>query len=225
MQQIIEDHLKNLNNDKIVKTEQFKYINSLMKLPYSKRLYILSKSPIIKGFTSEHNYSKNVYLIQGYIVKKVIEPTSFGNFVFWNEVNALKRLLKFPHFPKLLAYDPFNLVIYMTYCGEVANSLNLPEDWTAQLNNIRKILKYINLNSNDMLGRNTCILDNKLYIIDFGLSTQFPKNIDMSIFKLANELNNIRNSPIHSNHNADKINNTKLSGGETIKHKFTRKFR
>jgi hypothetical protein len=220
-EKIKEEHLKLLKNDKIVKMEQFKYIKELMKLSYGKRLHILSKSPIIKGFTSDHNYSRHVCLIQGFIVKKIIEPTSFGNFVFWNEVNALKKLLKYPHFPKLLAYDSFNLVIYMSYCGNVADSSNLPDDWPEQLNNIRNILKLINVNSNDMLVRNTCIFDGRIHIIDFGLTTQFPKNIDVSINKLAVELNqlmNIKNINNINNMHISKSNvNSGLSKGEIVK--------
>ncbi len=221
-EKIKDDHLKLLNNDKIVKTEQFKYIKELMKLSYGKRLHILSKSPIIKGFTSEHNYSRYVCLIQGFVVKKIIEPTSFGNFVFWNEVNALKKLLKYPHFPKLLAYDSFNLVIYMSYCGNVADSSNLPDDWVEQLNNIRKILKYLNVNSNDMLVRNTCILDGKIHIIDFGLTTQFPKDIDTSINKLAVELNQLKN--INNMYISKSNVNSGFSKGEIVRRQVTGKF-
>lgn len=185
---IKEEHLKYFNNDKIVKQEQYKYINHLLNMSYVKRLYVLSRGITIKEFTSEHNHSKHVHLMQGYVVRKTIEPTSFGNFVFWNEVNALKKLLKYPHFPKLLAYDSYNLVIYMTYCGNVVNSENLPVDWMEQVNVIKTILKSVDVNSNDMLLRNTCVLDSKIYIIDFGLTSQFVKSIDISVNKLAAEM-------------------------------------
>jgi hypothetical protein len=184
----IKNLRKMLNDDKTVRKEQATYIGELLKLPFRKRLDKLKQSSIIKEFKSEHNHSDKVYLIDGFVVKKQIEQTSMGNHLFWNEVNALKKLLPYNHFPKIIAYDAYSLVIYMSYCGELVDHKNLPNNWRQQLETIKSYLYEAGVNSNDMILRNTCILDGRVNIIDFGMPSMFKKDVAHSMTNLYNRM-------------------------------------
>ncbi len=184
----VEFYQKMLGDDKLIREEQFKFLIELHKIPEINRLNYLYNLGVVKEFNAEHNYSKKVVLLEGFIVKKMIDHTSFGNFVFWNEVKSLRKLLQYKHFPKLIAYDSYNLIIYMSYCGNMINSSNLPSNWLEQMTEIKNELVKADVNSNDMLVRNTCVLDNRIYIIDFGLDTIFRKNIDTTVSKLVGQL-------------------------------------
>lgn len=230
-----EDEIKKkyseiMKDEKQIKLEQVKYISKIKDLPNSIKLNILSKLVSIKEFNAEHNYSKKVVLLEGFIVRKVVEQTSFGNFLFHNEIRSLNKLLPYPNFPKLIAFDPDRLLIYMSYCGEMINNCNLPIDWRQQLVLIKNNLIKADVNSNDMLLRNTCILDNKIHIIDFGLDTIFRKNVDYSISKLARELlllenKNKNNSQKQNTNNPQKqninisINENEKNNNKNIKNK------
>jgi hypothetical protein len=186
--EIIEYHQQILKNDTEVKREQFRYCQKILKMPFLVRLQLLSQSNTIKEFNAEHNHSDKVILIEGFIVKKQLEQTSMGNFMFWNEVNSLRKLLSYTHFPKLIAYNQDSLTIYMTYCGSEVSPFNLPSNWKQQLENIKNQLYEADVNSNDMILRNTCILDNKIYIIDFGMHSLFKKDVAQSMVNLYNRM-------------------------------------
>jgi hypothetical protein len=200
-QQIVDHHRKILINDKEIKKEQFKYCQNIVKMPLLVRLEILSQSNIIKEFKSEHNHSDTVTLLEGFIVKKQLEQTSMGNFMFWNEVNSLRKLLPYTHFPKLIAYNQNSLTIYMTYCGDAVTPSNLPSNWRQQLENIKNELYAADVNSNDMILRNTCILDNKIYIIDFGMHSLFKKDVAESMINLYNRMHMIESKKQNKNSN------------------------
>ena len=173
------NYWKEIGNDpKNLLKYQYQFINKISKLKGSERLAALDSLDVIKEFTAEHHYSNKVLLCENFIVKKYCQQDSFGFFMFKNEVKSLKRLLCFPHFPKIIASDPNRLIIYMTYCGDMINQTNLPEDWRDQFEIIKKILGKTGVNSNDMLLRNTCVLDNKIHAIDFGLDTIFGRSLD-----------------------------------------------
>jgi tRNA A-37 threonylcarbamoyl transferase component Bud32 len=114
--------------------------------------------------------------------------------MFTNEINALSKLRGYPHFPHLIAYDPKNLIIYMTYCGGLLTSENLPNNWRDQIHNIKEIMMTLNINSNDMLTRNTCCLNGEIKIIDFGLHTIFGRTIEEVIGDLYNNINILSSS-------------------------------
>ncbi len=154
-------------------------------------LNYLNKLPDIYRFNSEHTLSDKVTLIEGFIVKKICQHNSFGNYVFWNEVKALHKLRGYPHFPYLYAYDPNNLIIYMSYCGRLISSDNLPINWKEQIEEISIIMKTLKVNSNDMLLRNICCLNGEIKIIDFGLHTIFGKTIETVLNELYSNLNTL----------------------------------
>jgi len=199
----IINYWKNIgkNDEEIIKS-QHKFINMIIKLDYDSRLKILEEQTIIKEFVAEHNYSKKVVLLEHFIVKKYC--SSF--FTFNNEVNSLRKLMrvislpeiiKYSHFPKLIAFDINRLIIYMTYCGEMLSRSNLPSDWREQFERIRKIMAFANVNSNDMLLRNTCVLNNQIHIIDFGLDTIFGRNLEETTNKFYHRLSELKGS--HNN--------------------------
>jgi tRNA A-37 threonylcarbamoyl transferase component Bud32 len=182
----------NLEDFSNIKDNQNKIINKLSSFKNTKEqlLFLSSLRPIYK-FTSEHTNSDIVVLLEGYIVKKKCFANSLGNYMFWNEVKALVKLDGYPHFPKIIAYDPNSLTIYMSYCGKNISSLNLPLNWKEQVKEICEIMETLNVNSNDMLLRNVCCLNGEIKIIDFGLHTIFGKTIKENIADLINNLNSL----------------------------------
>jgi len=175
------DMIKQKNNELFVALSNIKTKEGILNY--------LNNLKDIHKFTSEHTNSDKVSLIEGYIVKKVCINNSLGNYMFNNEINALSKLRGYPHFPHLIAYDQRNLIIYMTYCGSLLTSENLPNNWRDQIHDIKEIMLSLNINSNDMLMRNTCCLDGEIKIIDFGLHTIFGRTIEEVIGDLYNNIN------------------------------------
>ena len=161
----------------LVSNIQYNYLLKLNPLNMSNRLELLRQLKHIEYFENEHNYSKSVELLENYIVKKTLKYNTLGYYLFKNEVNALIKLSQYSHFPKIIAYDLKNLIIYMSYCGEQITNNNIPVNWREQFKEIKHILEISGVNSNDMLLRNTCVLKDIIYIIDFGLHSIFNENI------------------------------------------------
>ena len=98
---------------------------------------------------------------------------------FYNEINALLLLNDYKHFPKLLAYDDDTNCIFINYCGIPLSNENIPYNWNNQLLTIINNLKDKNMYHNDMMcrmnpknGGNFCVMNNILYLIDFGWATR-----------------------------------------------------
>lgn len=180
------DMIKQKNNELFVSLSNIKTKEGVLQ--YMNNLKDIHK------FTSEHTNSDKVTLIEGFIVKKICMNNSLGNYMFTNEINALSKLRNYPHFPHLIAYDPKNLIIYMTYCGGLLTSENLPNNWRDQIHDIKEIMMTLNINSNDMLMRNTCCLNGEIKIIDFGLHTIFGRTIEEVIGDLYNNINILNSS-------------------------------
>lgn len=182
------NNTKILDNDKTICNKMNTFLGQLHRLNIQKRLEILTKLPIIKTFNNEHNYSKSVDLLENYIVRKTLPYTALGYHLFNNEIKALIKLSNYSHFPQLIAFDTQRLTIYMTYCGCELSSSNIPENWLEQFKEIKHVLETMKVNSNDMLIRNTCILDNKIYIIDFGLDNIYNDSIKVVLNKFLSRL-------------------------------------
>lgn len=180
------DMVRHKNNELYLKLSNLKTKEEILK-------YLASLKDI-HHFTSIHTNSDKVSIVEGFIVKKICLNNSLGNYMFWNEINALTKLRGYPHFPHLIAYDPNSLIIYMTYCGNLLSSDNLPNNWKEQIHEIKEILNGLNINSNDMLLRNTCCFDGEIKIIDFGLHTIFGRTIDEVIADLYNNINILSSS-------------------------------
>ena len=132
---------------------KFKGWNNRQRLDY------LGQRKVLRRFRDANVYSKGVYLLDNGIVAKHLDPNMSG-FVLWkNEINALKRVLGEIHFPQLIAADPVNLIIYMTYCGpSLASGARVPQNWRAQAENIKQSLVKKQMNPNDILPRNIILL-------------------------------------------------------------------
>ena len=153
------------------------------------RLKYLHSKKFMKEFREEHNYSLSVILLDGYIVKKTMKNTRMGHHMLNNEIQSLSKLVSYKHFPKLYGYD--GLSIYMSYCGEKITSSNIPDDWKEQIIEIKDVLNKVNVNPDDMIQRNVCVLNGIINIIDFGLNTQFTAPVNESINKLYRLLENL----------------------------------
>lgn len=136
-----------------------------------KRISYIAKKRVVKKFASQNIYSKGVYLLDNFLVAKHL-PANMSGYVFWkNEINALKRVYGNPHFPQIVAADPRNLIIYMTYCGpSLEEGAKIPDNWRQQAQTINQFLISKQLNPNDILPRNVCVLGGVIRVIDFGLA-------------------------------------------------------
>ena len=150
-----------------------------------KRLEYISKRKVLRKFQNQNIYSNGVFLLDNFFVAKKLHNNMNG-YVFWkNEINSLKRVVGNNHFPQLIAADPRNLIIYMTYCGKTIEHMDRPPvNWKQQVNEIKKILIRKQLNPNDILPRNVCCLNGEIKLIDFGLSNARYSEIITSINKL-----------------------------------------
>lgn len=190
-----EEENTNIHNEQEIIKIILEQLNIFYKLQPQHRINFLKSKNILKEFKEIHNYSLGVYLLEGYIVKKTIKNNAMGSYMLRNEVNGLSKLNRFNHFPKLLGY--FNNSIYMTYCGEKITSENIPDNWEDQVNEIEISLIEAKTNPDDMIQRNICVLNNVIYIIDFGLNTNFSSPINITIKKLYNLLNNLYKNKYH----------------------------
>ena len=222
-QKIRQEHQKKvkmyidlLKTPTLAKTKQKEFLYKLSKMNQQEKLTFLSNLAVIKEFSNEHNHSDKVVLLEGFIVRKHCQIDSFGNYMFQNEIRALSKVSPYPHFPILVAYDPYNLIIYMTYCGETLDISNIPLNWKLQFDEISEILEVLGVNSNDMLLRNTCVFNGEISIIDFGLATQFGRDLHtvlkefylrLSSINNINNINNIKrkvlDNSVENNYNND----------------------
>ena len=201
---VSETNKIDLENYKLIKDEIKKTINVLSQIKNKRlRLNYLENLKTVYKFNNEHSNSLEVCLLEGYVVKKKCFGTSLGNYMFKNEVSALIKLNGYPHFPILFEYDPEKLIIYMSYCGNTISSQNISVNWKEQFNEISEIMTVLKVNSNDMIPRNICCLDNEIKIIDFGLHTIFGKTIKEVLNDLYGQLSNINNKNQNQNNNLE----------------------
>lgn len=109
---------------------------------------------------------------------------------YCNEINFLPLLEKYNLTPKLIDFN--NDTLILSNCGEVINAENIPNNWKDQILNIYNMLSCENIYHNDFTISNITVLDNKLYLIDFGWSSrnkpQYP------YFNLTKDIINNSNS-------------------------------
>lgn len=121
--------------------------------------------------------SKGVFLLEGgTIVKKVYDCKNLTHVKrFKTEIKFLKHLQDCDFVPKILAIDKKHCTFYMNYCGikPIENDINIKENQRlikelhTKWNLVRKSKKNPQYKTSLI---NTTILDNKMYIIDFGSS-------------------------------------------------------
>ena len=169
---------------------------TLMKLNLLHIQYVredLNNRKTIQCFSNIHNNSLKVSLLDGYIIKKEFKNRyRIDAEFFYNELKAFTFVKSHPHFPQLVFFDRNKKVIYMTFCGQTLSPTNLPQNWETQLSEIGDIVIKTNFNPNDIIKRNICVLDNIIYLIDFGLA--IIGNVDRSLVKLKKLLVNMSRS-------------------------------
>ena len=145
----------------------------------------------------------SIELIDNIIIKKkFINDDTYSHIKnykqqFECEINSLLILFNNNNYPKLLAYNDEETCIYLSYCGLPLSVKNIPYDWEDQLITIINNLKEKNIYHNDMIcrlsssnGGNFCVLNNKLYLIDFGWSTRDTPDFPNQNIILENMYNN-----------------------------------
>jgi len=182
--QNFQEKQKNNSNNRSNKIIQIQ--DSFIQKYKTRHSEILKECKKLKKIHSfkENCSSDYVILLENYIVKKKLPENMLGVFYFNNEISSLWRLRNYNHFPKLISSNRKKLSIYMTYCGEKINYKNIPDNWLDQYNKIKETFSNLKLTSGDMLKKNICVLDNTIYIIDFGLNSNFSENYKTSIKKL-----------------------------------------
>lgn len=197
----------NPNNNKDIQTKgettiieiQKKFMTSIQKLNHSQILKKCKELKIIKKFKNDNNCSDSVILLQNYIIKKKLPRNTLGYYFFNNEIKSLFILNSYKHFPKLISFDKNSLFIYMAYCGNEINYKNIPDNWLQQYNEIKHVFTKLKITSGDILQRNICVLNNVIFIIDFGLNTQFSEKYQISLKKLYKILLSISNKKKYAN--------------------------
>ena len=179
------------NNIRKVMNDLSQFYNNKDKLTYLHNLKIIKKIGTI------NNHSNTIYLLENCIVKKCLKFNKLGYILFNNEIKALLRLQKYDNFPKLLGWDPQTLSIYMSYCGKEITNKNIPDNYIDQFNIIKNIFLEENLSNNDILERNICVLENTIFIIDFGLCNDF--DLYKTIQELYNKLDKLYKEKIRHN--------------------------
>jgi hypothetical protein len=108
--------------------------------------------------------------------------------LFNYEIELLSRLKNEKHFPQVVSSDSSTDTIEETYCGdtlkilESINQLIIPKNWKQQIEEIANSLNKNNIYHNDIANTNICILDDIIYLIDFGccqpLDIKLEQNYD-----------------------------------------------
>ena len=94
-----------------------------------------------------------------------------------NEYKYLNLIDKYIYFPTLFSYDLSKRTLLLSYVGNnVSNTDNIPNDWKTQLKDIYTILQEHDIYHNDIFKGNICILDNRIYLIDFGQTSSNTPN-------------------------------------------------
>ena len=121
-----------------------------------------------------------------YILKKIVnnkvllywkDSYEDGIELLKNEYEYLNLIDKYIYFPTLFSYDLNKATLLLSYVGNnVLNTDKIPNDWKTQLKDIYTILKEHDIYHNDIFGGNICILDNRIYLIDFGQTSSNTPN-------------------------------------------------
>ena len=98
------------------------------------------------------------------------------NSIFHHEIEKLKELCNYGHFPKIIDTDEKTYSFKMTYCGKSLSELHKSgsyeivdsiTDLEEQIIKISDILDKCFIQHYDLGFSNICILHNKIFIIDF----------------------------------------------------------
>lgn len=127
----------------------------------------------IKGWGKERNnyicenpmnqwkgYTSTLRRVSNTVVKKSFR--GIYHRLLPREVECLKRLQKYPNFPKYISHDKYS--VSMTFSGRRVDSY---KEYADQKNDILNPLKEQGIQHRDIDPKNLLIMDNKLMLIDF----------------------------------------------------------
>ena len=143
--------------------------------------YIIQENSIIdsgaSNVTNKNFYVKKYNRKFGDFNYENASPFVVNSFEHYkNEINYLPILDKYNLTPKLIDYN--NDTLILSNCGDVLNKSNIPSNWKEQIYNIYNMLYNENIFHNDFTISNITVLNNKIYLIDFGWASsnkpQYP---------------------------------------------------
>lgn len=108
---------------------------------------------------------------KGEIKKTAGKPFSRGHYNY-DPLHLLKREIRFlkllngKNTPKVI--DIGTNWVTLEYCGEELSKKNLPDNWVEQITEISQHLNDFNIIHRDIKKGNILVLNNKIYLIDFG---------------------------------------------------------
>ena len=154
-------------------------LDKINKKRIEERLGVSIDSLIIKK-----NYLEGLYQSGGIqnIDSDIINYLEGVNGLFTREHETLRKLFGFKYFPYLLCVDHEEKSIYMSYCGEKINEINIPLDWKEQMREIIYIFEQEEIFHNDIWIPNFLVNSNTLQVIDFGFSTFKKENFPFTNF-------------------------------------------
>ena len=155
--------------EKYFKNKDYKNINI-------DKLVICNNEGVKNGGTSEIELltdHTSKYILKKIVNNKVLlywkDSYEDGKELLKNEYEYLNLIDKYIYFPTLFSYDLNKGTLLLSYVGNNAlNTDNIPNDWKRQLKDIYTILQKHDIYHNDIFEGNICILDNRIYLIDFG---------------------------------------------------------
>jgi len=163
--------------EKYFKNNDYKNINI-------DKLVICNNDGEKKGGTSEIELltdHTSKYILKKIVNNKVLlywkDSYEDGIELLKNEYEYLNLIDKYIYFPTLFSYDLSKGTLLLSYVGNnVSNTDNIPNDWKTQLKDIYTILQEHDIYHNDIFEGNICILDNRIYLIDFGQTSSNTPN-------------------------------------------------
>jgi len=109
--------------------------------------------------------------------KEFVIKTFKQSHLFNREHRFLKKLQRYGFVPKIVQINKEKHMIKMIHCGPRLNAKNKPKDYIDQLKKISEILCKESIYHNDIELRNFVTQNEKIYLIDFALSTfMFPND-------------------------------------------------
>jgi len=150
-------------------------------------------------FPMNYGSTSNVYLLKNNIVVKV-----YNNFLRWQcqghcekteiferEIYILDKLKSSNYFQKIYSYN--DNMIYMEYLGDsLFDNFMLPHDWENQIRNIFQILDDNRIFYPEFNLKNILILNNRLYLIDYGLARICDESNENNLLNFIEIINILR---------------------------------
>ena len=116
-----------------------------------------------------------IITVEKNLVTKKFNENAINQGLMEREKKWLLHLIDFDRVPKII--KTYDNIIEMTYVGERITKENIPIDWEKQIEYIYKKLKEFNCSHNDIKPEELLVKENKIYIVDFGWSTETTKPI------------------------------------------------